>query len=80
MHPRDSRHEGTPVLDVKTAFHTAPNEVKIVNFSWHDFRHNHAPRLVMAGVSLLAVAELLGHRGLRMVMRYAHLSNQQPSG
>jgi hypothetical protein len=26
------------------------------------------------GVSLRAVAELLGHRGLRMVMRYAHLA------
>jgi hypothetical protein len=28
----------------------------------------------MAGVSLRAVAELLGHKGLRMVMRYAHLT------
>jgi hypothetical protein len=28
----------------------------------------------MAGVSLRAVAELLGHKGLRMVMRYAHLA------
>ena len=28
----------------------------------------------MAGGSLRAVAELLGHKGLRMVMRYAHLA------
>jgi len=28
----------------------------------------------MAGVSLRALAELLGHKGLRMVMRYAHLA------
>ena len=29
---------------------------------------------MMKGASLRAVAELPGHRGLRMVMRYAHLS------
>jgi integrase len=46
----------------------------IENFTWHDFRHDYASRLVMAGVSLPAVAELLGHRGLRMVMRYPHLA------
>ena len=28
----------------------------------------------MKGASLRSVAELLGHRGLRMVMRYTHLS------
>jgi len=74
VHPRDSRHAGKPVLDVKTAFHTALDEVKIEDFTWHDFRHDYASRLVMAGVSLRAVAELLGHKGLRMVMRYAHLA------
>ena len=61
-------------MDVKTAFHTALQDADIVDFTWHDFRHDYASRLVMAGVSLRAVAELLGHRGLRMVMRYAHLA------
>jgi integrase len=74
VHARDSRHAGKPVLDVKTAFHTALHDADIVDFTWHDFRHDYASRLVMAGVSLRAVAELLGHKGLRMVMRYAHLS------
>src|SRR5262249_32825760 len=74
VHSRDSRHAGKPVLDVKTAFHTALHAADMVDFTWHDFRHDYASRLVMAGVSLRAVAELLGHRGLRMVMRYAHLA------
>jgi hypothetical protein len=64
---------------VKTAFHTALEEADIADFTWHDFRHDYASRLVMAGVSLGAVAELLGHTGLRMVMRYAHLSPGFPS-
>ena len=59
---------------MKNAFATALEEAGIRNFRWHDFRHDYASRLVMAGVSLRAVAELLGHKGLRMVMRYAHLA------
>ncbi len=74
VHARDGRHAGKPVLDVKNEFHTALEEAGIENFTWHDFRYDYASRLVMAGVSLRAVAELLGHRGLRMVMRYAHLA------
>lgn len=74
VHAHDARHAGKPVLDVKNAFHTALEDANIVDFTWHDFRHDYASRLVMAGVSLRAVAELLGHRGLRMVMRYAHLA------
>jgi site-specific recombinase XerD len=39
-----------------------PRSAKIHDFTWHDFLHDFAFRLVMAGVSLRAVAELLGHR------------------
>jgi integrase len=74
VHPRGSRHAGKPVLDVKNGFGTALEDAGIKNFKWHDFRHDYGSRLVMAGVSLRAVAELLGHKGLRMVMRYAHLA------
>jgi integrase len=68
------RKAGEPVQDVKNAFHTALETADVKDFTWHDLRHTFASWLIMRGASLRSVAELLGHRGLRMVMRYAHLS------
>jgi integrase len=68
------RNAGQPVKDVKNGFHTALEIAEIKDFTWHDLRHTFASWLIMKGASLRSVAELLGHRGLRMVMRYAHLS------
>jgi Phage integrase family len=62
------------VVSVKNGFRTAMEIAGIKDFTWHDLRHTFASWLMMRGASLRAVAELLGHRGLRMVMRYAHLS------
>ena len=68
------KHEGQPVKDVKTGFHAALAAARIEDFTWHDLRHTFASWLVMRGASLRAVADLLGHRSLKMAMRYAHLS------
>jgi site-specific recombinase XerD len=55
-------------------FEECVGEAKIADFRWHDLRHTFASRLAMAGVSLRTLAELLGHKTLAMVMRYAHLA------
>jgi len=46
----------------------------IANFRWHDLRHTFASRLRQSGAPLGRIAELLGHKGLRMAKRYAHLN------
>jgi len=44
----------------------------VLEFVLYDLRHTFATRMVEAGCSLPALAAILGHNGLRMVMRYVH--------
>lgn len=66
--------EGKPYRDVRKSFATALKNAKITNFRFHDLRHSAASHLVMAGVDLNTVRELLGHKSLKMTLRYSHLS------
>jgi integrase len=60
-------------------FSTAREEAKIHEYTWHCNCHTFASRLVMADMDLRTVAELLGHRTLRMVMRtHISLRNTKP--
>jgi len=57
--------------------HWFPDAVRaagIKNFRWHDLRHTFASRLRQSGTPLGNIAELIGHKGLAMTRRYAHLS------
>lgn len=61
-------------VDLRTPFETALKRAGISDFHWHDLRHSAASYLVMGGASLAEIAEVLGHKTLSMVKRYAHLS------
>ena len=50
--------------------------VGIEDFRSHDLRHTAASWLRMAGADIHTVAQLLGHKDLRMAARYQHLSPQ----
>lgn len=62
-------------VDLRAAFESALNRAKIEDFRWHDLRHSAASYLAMSGASLAEIAEILGHKTLAMVKRYAHLSD-----
>ena len=55
-------------------FVPAVRAAKIRDYKWHDNRHTYASRLGQTGTPLGNIAELLGHKGLAMTRRYAHLS------
>lgn len=47
---------------------------RIENFRFHDLRHSCASYLAQNGAGLLEIADVLGHKSLRMTQRYAHLT------
>lgn len=59
----------------KKAFAAALAEAGIEDFRFHDLRHTAASYLAMSGATLAEIAEVLGHKTLSMVKRYAHLSD-----
>lgn len=67
---------GRRPLKMHDAFENAINRAGIADFRLHDLRHSAASYLAMNGASLLEIAEVLGHKTLQMVKRYAHLSEQ----
>jgi integrase len=72
--PTDLLFPGIEPENVSLAFLRACRKIKIADFKLHDLRHTAASWLRMSGADLQDVADLLGHRDLRMTRRYAHLS------
>ncbi|MEE8291856.1 MAG: site-specific integrase, partial [Candidatus Tectomicrobia bacterium] len=68
------RADGRHPLDIRYAWAQVLREAGITDFRFHDLRHSAASYLAMSGASLVEMAEILGHKTLQMVQRYAHLS------
>ena len=65
---------GYPFKEVKTAFSSALKRAGIEDFRFHDLRHTFGSHLVMQGVDIRTVQQVMGHKEIRMTMRYSHLS------
>ena len=59
---------------VTMAFRRACQCAGIPDCRFHDLRHTFGSHLALEGFNLRTIQQLLGHRDLRMTMRYAHLS------
>lgn len=67
-------HDPSRPWDFRSAWDSAIEKAGITDFHFHDLRHSAASYLAMNGASLAEIAEVLGHKTLAMVKRYAHLS------
>jgi integrase len=61
-------------LDIRSPWEKAVKAANVEDFRFHDLRHSAASYLAMNGASPTEIAEVLGHKTLQMVKRYAHLS------
>ena len=75
-----ARPDGKAPASIQTPWAKAVEEAGIENFRFHDLRHSAASYLAMNGATLAEIAEVLGHKTLQMVKRYAHLSEQHTAG
>jgi len=60
--------------DIKKGFSLALKKAGIEDFHFHDLRHTFGSHLVMQGVDLKTVQQVMGHKDIKMTMRYSHLS------
>jgi integrase len=67
-------------MDIRYAWEQARTRAGLEDFRFHDLRHSTASYLAMSGASLVEIAEVLGHKTLQMVRRYAHLSEAHTAG
>lgn len=72
-------HDGSKPWSFETTWRNARKRAEVEDFRFHDLRHSAASYLAMSGATTAEIAEVLGHKTLQMVKRYAHLSDQHIS-
>lgn len=60
--------------NVSKGFATVARRLKLENIHFHDLRHTAASWMRMQGADVHTIAQILGHKDMRMATRYQHLS------
>jgi integrase len=71
-----TKPDGSPIRSVRTAFTNACRRAKLASVTPHTFRHTFASRLGMAGVNNLELQKLGRWKEPKMILRYAHLCQE----
>lgn len=58
----------------------AKEEAGLIDFRFHDLRHTMGSLLTQSGADIAGVAQILGHRTLKMARRYSHHSLESQDG
>lgn len=71
------RADGKKPMDIRRHWEKAVIKAKLTDFHFHDLRHAAASHLASNGASTLELAQILGHKTMAMVKRYAWLTDQR---
>ena len=64
--------KGKPYKSLRSAWEHALEKAGIENLTFPSLRHAFGTRLGMAVVDVKTIQELMGHRDIKMTMRYSH--------
>lgn len=76
LFPSNKRLKNKP-YNIRFAWERAIEMAGIEDFRFHDLRHDFASQLLASGASLAQLSEVMGHKTLQMIKRYAHLCHSQ---
>ena len=69
--------DGSPMLDICSAWRTIRKNAGLPKFHFHDLRHTFCTNLIFSGRTLKQTQQLIGHKTSKMTERYIHYESMQ---
>jgi integrase len=75
IYPSRGKSGAEKPFDMNHAWNQIRSNARLLDFRFHDLRHTAASFLAMSGATLREIGDIIGHKTLAMVQRYAHLTD-----